>query len=342
MLVLLNGETNMNKKLSVKTFVIFIFIFFTFTAVMFAFIVNLANGFKPINSVDLLDFYGESKKQPFSMVMGQDPLVAEMIQNISENNIYNSVYTLQNFTTRFYGTSSNIAASTWLFNKLDNISGLSVEFQGGEEFRNIIATLPGIDGNSTGIYMVGAHYDTVDLSFAPGATDNGGGVAIVLEIARIMSQYTFNHTLMFALWDAEEEGGASMKGSKAYTDYAFENNLDIELYVNFDSSCYDPDDDFVLDIMYNDQSSWVKDIMSEYNSLYNIGFTLTYNIHSCLSDHRYFWSHGYTAVMTHEEYHGPAHSEYDTVDKVNTLYALKNGQLGMSILAKLVEIQHHL
>ena len=89
--------------------------------------------------------------------------------------------------------------------------------------------------------------------------------------------------------------------------------------------------------MYNNQSQWVKDMMTEYNSLYNIGFLLTYNVHKCGSDHVSFWDNGYTAVMTHEETHGPGHSPYDTVDKVSTIYAKKNGQLGLSVLANLAK-----
>ena len=38
--------------------------------------------------------------------------------------------------------------------------------------------------------------------------------------------------------------------------------------------------------------------------------------------------------MTHSETHGPQHTPSDTIDKVSTAYALKNGQLGMAVLAQ--------
>jgi hypothetical protein len=271
--------------------------------------------------------------------MSQDPPIANMIQQIDENEIHNTTYTLQNFTSRHYGYTRNMEASTYLYNKLSNISGLDVEYQGGE-LRNVIATIPGRNTTSSIFYMVGAHYDSTsngNLNNAPGATDNGGGVAIVLELARVMSQYSFNHTVKFALWNAED-GGANDTGSTVYTRYAAANHLNISLYMNYDSACYDPDDRFILDIMFNDQSRWVSDMMTQHNSLYDIGFDLTYNVHKCGSDHRSFWNHGYTAVMTHSEAHGPGHSAADTVDKVSTLYAKKNGQLGMSVLARLAEV----
>jgi len=266
-----------------------------------------------------------------------NPYIANMLSGISESEIYASVYHLQNFTTRVYGTVGNLDAGTYLYNKFDDIPGLEAEFQ--SSYRNVIATLDGIDPTSNATYIVGAHYDSSssDPNNAPGATDNGGGVAIVLELARIMSRYQFRHTLKFACWNYEEAG---LLGSKDYAQYALTSGLNVSLYSNYDSSCYDPDNRFVLDIVYNSQSSWVKDVMTECNTLYGIGFSLAYNIHTaCSSDHVSFWNKGHTVVMTHEETHGPAHSQEDTIDKVSTLYAKRNGQLGMSVLAELAEVE---
>ena len=269
---------------------------------------------------------------PASAEMTKDNTVAEMISKMNMTEIYNTVFSLQNFITRKYGTPGNLATATYLFNRLSNISGLSVEYQ--SNYRNVIATLPGVDTASNATYIVGAHYDSTSLLFAPGATDNAGGVAIVLELARIMSQYSFNHTLKFAFWNFEEGGSY---GSKEYVSYARANNLNVSLYLNYDSSCYDPDNHFVLDIMYNAQSRWVSDMMTTHNTLYGINFTLNYNVHDCSGDHRSFWDYGYTAVMTHSEEHGPAHTYADTIDEVSTAYAKRNGQLGMSVLASLAE-----
>jgi Peptidase family M28 len=267
----------------------------------------------------------------------RDDLIAGMISRINETEIYNTVYRLQNFTSRVYGYAGNVEAADYIYDRLENISGLSVEYQG--IYRNVIATLPGTDPTSAQIYVVGAHYDSTssDPSVAPGATDDGGGVAIVLELARIMSEYRFNHTVKFAFWNREESG---LAGSSDFVQNAMQLGLNISLYLNYDSSCYDPDDGLVLDIMFNDQSRWVSQLMTQFNTIYGIGFTLTYNAHTCGSDHRPFWQSGYTAIMTHEETHGPAHTESDTVDKVSTLYAMKNAQLGMSVLAELAGVEN--
>jgi acetylornithine deacetylase/succinyl-diaminopimelate desuccinylase-like protein len=59
-------------------------------------------------------------------------------------------------------------------------------------------------------YIVGAHFDSVSN---PGADDNGSGVALVLEAARILTQYDSAYTIRFIAFDREEQG---LVGSYAY------------------------------------------------------------------------------------------------------------------------------
>jgi len=266
----------------------------------------------------------------------RDPVIAGMIGAMSVTNIYNTTDALQNISTRLYGTAENVEAADYLYSKLSSIPGLKVEYNGS--YKNIIGILPGTNTSSQDMVMVGAHYDSIssDPARAPGATDNACGDAIVLELARVMSQHQFNHTIAFALWNSEEQGA---HGSNVYAESAAKGSQKIALYFNYDSSCYDPTGNFTLDIMYNSQSSWAEEMMAQDNTLYGINFTLTYNVHTCGSDQTSFWSHGYPAVMTHSETHGPQHTPSDTIDKVSTAYALKNGELGMVVLAQIAEVR---
>lgn len=266
-----------------------------------------------------------------------NPVMAGMIETMNKTQIYNTIDMLQRIPTRKFGTTGNLNASELLFERLSGIRGLQVEYE-GKNINNVIATLPGINKTDDEIVMVGAHYDSIssDPARAPGATDNACGVAIVLELARIMSQYQFNHTIKFALWNGEE---IDHRGSRAYAEYAYNNSLNIPLYVNFDASCYDPKGHYILDIMYNNQSAWAQEIMTRFNTLYGINFTLTYNISIGGSDHQSFWKYGYPAVWTHSESKGPIHTPSDTINLVSLRYALKNGQLGMALLAQIAEVQ---
>jgi hypothetical protein len=76
---------------------------------------------------------------------------------------------------------------------------------------NVIATLRG-DRAPDRIYVVTGHYDSrvTDVmnatSDAPGADDDGSGVAAVLELARVMATRHTEATVMFALVAGEEQG----------------------------------------------------------------------------------------------------------------------------------------
>ena len=66
---------------------------------------------------------------------------------------------------------------------------------------------------------------------APGVADDGSGTAVVLELARVMSQYRFDKTLVFIAFSAEEGAHA---GSKAYVADAKKAGLKIEAVLNND------------------------------------------------------------------------------------------------------------
>jgi hypothetical protein len=71
----------------------------------------------------------------------------------------------------------------------------------GRTYRNIIATLEGIDKEKEGI-LLGAHYDAAWGS--PGADDNASGVAVLLEAANILSNQRFHRTVQFVAFTIEE------------------------------------------------------------------------------------------------------------------------------------------
>ena len=53
-------------------------------------------------------------------------------------------------------------------------------------------------------WLVGGHYDTV--ADAPGASDNASGIAVTLEVARVMAPLAKDLDLCFVAFDADEEG----------------------------------------------------------------------------------------------------------------------------------------
>lgn len=67
-------------------------------------------------------------------------------------------------------------------------------------------------GSRPGVVVLAAHYDSVAGS--PGAVDDASGVAVVLEVARVLRRWDApRRTIRYAIFDREEDG---LLGSKAY------------------------------------------------------------------------------------------------------------------------------
>jgi hypothetical protein len=116
---------------------------------------------------------------------------------------------------------------------------------------NVVAVLPGSSNKEERI-VVSGHYDSLVIERAvgapppqpgdplpkrdpdlpaPGVTDDGSGTACVLELARVMSQYQFEKTLVFIAFAGEEEG---LLGSTLYAEKAHKDNQKIEAVLNND------------------------------------------------------------------------------------------------------------
>jgi hypothetical protein len=78
---------------------------------------------------------------------------------------------------------------------------------------NIIGEIPGSGPNKDEIVMIGAHFDS--WHSGTGATDNGAGSAVMMEVMRILKSLNLklDRTVRIGLWGGEEEG---LFGSKAY------------------------------------------------------------------------------------------------------------------------------
>lgn len=77
---------------------------------------------------------------------------------------------------------------------------------------NVLALLKGSDPSDPRLLVVGAHLDSRcsdiedSIHQAPGANDDGSGVAAVLELARVMSTRHFRESILFCVFSGEEQG----------------------------------------------------------------------------------------------------------------------------------------
>lgn len=188
--------------------------------------------------------------------------------------------------------------------------------------------------------ILGAHYDNIPTgAFAPGADDNASGTAAVIEAARILSNYQFPNTIIFALWDEEELG---LIGSTAYA-----NNFNFESdsllgYVNLDMIGWDGNFDSKSEIHVRPVSNslFLASIAEKANTEYSIGLNLEIvNPGSSNTDHSPFWLNNLSAIGINEEYQGDFnpfwHSLGDTLGNFNIPYYELNARLALATFSTL-------
>ena len=118
-----------------------------------------------------------------------------------------------------WGSTRNQMAALYVSAELRAAGTFEVEMQafevGGLVGTNVLATLraPGDE-----FVVIGAHHDTAPDS--PGAYDDGGGVGILIELARVLAaEKARTRTVVFASFDGEEAwaaGKGTTAGSRAY------------------------------------------------------------------------------------------------------------------------------
>jgi Zn-dependent M28 family amino/carboxypeptidase len=116
---------------------------------------------------------------------------------------------IQKLDFQRYTTTERSLTRTYITTELTKL-GWKPKLEKFSEGVNIFAERPGTNKAAKAI-IVGAHYDTVALS--PGADDNASGVAVVLEVARLLGSRPTLRTLQLAFFDKEEAG---LLGSQAF------------------------------------------------------------------------------------------------------------------------------
>lgn len=141
------------------------------------------------------------------------------------------------------------AARRWVYNKFSQYSAangnrlLVSYFQFDQlicstgRHRNVVGILPGLDPANNGVVLVEGHIDSRCISLcdsvcvAEGVEDNATGTALVMELARVMSKYRYNNTIVFMVTIAEEQG---LYGAAAYATYALQKAIPIRAVFNND------------------------------------------------------------------------------------------------------------
>lgn len=240
-----------------------------------------------------------------------DPFIVDLLAEVSGINITATVQHLQDYGTRNCYKPESIEAQNWIKEQFEAM-GMTVELQdfsmpGGPASDNVIATLVGTKYPDEFIIM-GGHYDSITYGGdEPGADDNASGTSGVMEIARILSQYEFDRTIIFCAFSGEEYG---LYGSEAYADRCAAQGMNIHGYLNMDMIGYlEPGSYIHTDLIYPASAQELADFYTQVCATYLPDFPVEPGtLIGGDSDHTSFNNAGFMGIFPFED--GSAYSPY--------------------------------
>jgi hypothetical protein len=247
---------------------------------------------------------------------------------------------------------------------------------------NVVAVLPGKKSPETQIFVSG-HYDSLNMGVrpagapagpgseapatpigerpqmsladfeksadlpAPGACDDGSGTAAVMELARVMSQYEFDKTLVFVTFAGEEQGlvGSSLLAAKSRKE-----NAVIEAVLNNDIIGTDTAgngrmsntsvavfSDESMDSLPQQLARYAREIGQRYIPSFKVDTVFMQDRLGRGGDHTPFQLEGYAAVRisTPNEIYANQHRATDTLENMSVPYTTKVARFNAAVAASL-------
>lgn len=203
----------------------------------------------------LLGNYTPGNYQASTVINKPNDLSQGIHDRVSPDSLKALLEQLSTFETRH--TSSDTTSATrgigaarrWVYSKFEQYSAenenrlipsylqFDLDICGVTQHRNIFAVLPGADNSDKSVVIIEGHIDSrcegsCDTAcIAEGMEDNASGTALVMELARVMSRYTYNHNIVFLITIGEEQG---LHGARAFANYCKDNNIPVKAVLNND------------------------------------------------------------------------------------------------------------
>ncbi len=316
-----------------------------------------------------------------------NPTIKKIVDSVSEERMAQSLKKLESFGTRDIFSSQEDetqgigAARRWISAQFKSYSPkLQVTFDSYKvkkknrifrdvDLYNVVAVLPGTQSPERQ-FILSAHYDSVALKrrpegappatgdelvysedtlekVAPGVTDDGSGTAAVLELARVMSQYEFEKTIVFIAFAGEEEGliGASLYARKAHAgkqqiDGVLNNDIigsDLSGNGHSENNLIWVFSEEPADSSSRQLARYVRDVAERYIPSMHVGPVFRHDRFGRGGDHTPFNQEGYAAVRvtTPNENFANQHTPTDTFANTSVPYTARVAKVNAAALASL-------
>ena len=215
----------------------------------------------------------------------------------------------------------------------------------GRLSQNVLGVLPGKGSLAVEWVIVGAHYDHIgwnqvtedSIAVMNGADDNASGTALMLEVARFMSEYVASgaigdserRSIMFQAYGAEEYG---LLGSNHFCNNPTVPMDDIVAMLNFDMVGRLRDNTLAL-IGTSSSSQW-DEVVEPANTESLV--LLYYPGNSARSDQACFYGASKPVLFMHTGLHPEYHTARDDVELINTEGMVRIGSFAAGVLLDLV------
>ncbi|PSB03268.1 M28 family peptidase [Merismopedia glauca] len=263
-----------------------------------------------------------------------------MDANLTEN-LHTHLQEIVRERDPYFNTLGHFYVKQYIHKQLSQWGNVEThEFQDrGQTFENLILNLPSATEEKQPPILIGAHYDSVPGTL--GADDNGTGVAVLLELARLFAAKPLKYPVRLVAFDLEEYG---LLGSTAYATKLHAQKEPLRLMISLEMLGYFDDRPgsqtypSPLQYLYPNRGdfialignwSTITDLMRLSGKIRQTGTACQWlpvpNRGSIVpmsrnSDHAPFWDRGYPAMMVTDtaflrnpHYHQPS----DRLDTLN-------------------------
>lgn len=294
----------------------------------------------------------------YPTVTEENPQIRALMNQVSIDSLTATIEHLSSYHTRRYDSQMIYEVQDWLFDTYQSI-GLDSVYKHDFKLENlgITETADNIIGIQWGtkypdeFVVCGAHYDSYngdgsdpDTIYAPGADDNATGCAGILETAKILSRCTFDRSILYCAWSAEECG---LIGSYAFAKDCADQRMDIVGYFNMDMNGYlEEGSDIHVNLLYTTQDSTFADFFYSFCHAYYPEMPIWQAwLTSGDSDYSSFNRNGYPALHPSEDVHASSpyiHSRLDIMGlSVNNMEQSKRfAELNLGAVATLAGINN--
>jgi hypothetical protein len=190
----------------------------------------------------------------------KDSTLQALVATVSATRLQSAIEGLVALQTRWSLASNFSLATQWIQRAFvdagfqqEAINRQNFVMPDGRTLSNVVC-LP--EHPEAGYALICAHYDSVSempSSTAPGADDNASGIAVMLEVARVLRTANLKRGVMFVAFAGEEQG---LIGSEAAAKAAATEHWPLDVVVNLDMVGWvDPQRPLVITLEFDQGNS---------------------------------------------------------------------------------------